>query len=172
VGIEGVRRLCMHSFRCGDREIESGVLTNLQSGPSPAGLFRMSRHEGRHGWVFLGRAGAAQDYYTPTSKHNGSHVLRNHLRRSGRTYFLINSPFPHLVFHSPLVLSTVVRIITNPSSPDDGQCVSNVESSKSLIIYHDSDDICLHSDLILLPHLTYAVNATQAASFAASQAGH
>ncbi|KAK4899416.1 hypothetical protein LTR27_003149 [Elasticomyces elasticus] len=55
--------------------------------------------------------------------------------------------------------------------PDNGEPVGSIPSSKVLIICHVGDDICLHGDLILPPHLTYAVNAQQAANFVASKAG-
>ncbi|KAK1055365.1 hypothetical protein LTR74_015742 [Friedmanniomyces endolithicus] len=55
--------------------------------------------------------------------------------------------------------------------PDDGEPVGSVPSSKVLIICHVGDDICLHGDLILPPHLTYAANAQQAATFVVSKAG-
>ncbi|KAK1824727.1 hypothetical protein LTR12_000784 [Friedmanniomyces endolithicus] len=55
--------------------------------------------------------------------------------------------------------------------PDDGEPVGSVPSSKVLIICHAGDDICLHGDLILPPHLTYAQNAQQAATFVVSKAG-
>ncbi|KAK0264378.1 hypothetical protein LTR91_009340 [Friedmanniomyces endolithicus] len=55
--------------------------------------------------------------------------------------------------------------------PDDGEPVGSVPSSKVLIICHVGDDICLHGDLILPPHLTYGENAQQAATFVVSKAG-
>ncbi|KAK3071825.1 hypothetical protein LTR53_007951 [Teratosphaeriaceae sp. CCFEE 6253] len=55
--------------------------------------------------------------------------------------------------------------------PDNGEPVGSIPSSKVLIICHVGDDICLHGDLILPPHLTYAINAQQAANFVVSRAG-
>ncbi|TKA68140.1 hypothetical protein B0A55_06949 [Friedmanniomyces simplex] len=55
--------------------------------------------------------------------------------------------------------------------PDNGEPVGSIPSSKVLIICHVGDDICLHGDLVLPPHLTYAVNAQQAANFVVSKAG-
>lgn len=49
--------------------------------------------------------------------------------------------------------------------PDDGEAVAGIDASKVLIICHDTDDICLNGDLILLSHLTYAENAEEAATF-------
>jgi cutinase len=51
--------------------------------------------------------------------------------------------------------------------PDDGQAVQGIDPSKVLVICHAGDNICQGGDLILLPHLTYAQNANQAASFVA-----
>lgn len=44
-------------------------------------------------------------------------------------------------------------------------------ADKTLIICHTGDDICLHGDLILEPHLTYSENAVQAADFVVAAAG-
>ena len=55
--------------------------------------------------------------------------------------------------------------------PDNGQPVGSIPSSKVLIICHVGDDICLHGDLILAPHLDYALNAQQAALFVKKQSG-
>lgn len=38
--------------------------------------------------------------------------------------------------------------------PGDGEAVGSIPSSKVLIICHTGDDICLHGDLVLEPHLT------------------
>ncbi|KAH8589771.1 cutinase-domain-containing protein [Bisporella sp. PMI_857] len=54
--------------------------------------------------------------------------------------------------------------------PNDGEEVSGA-ASKTLVICHAGDNICDHGDLILIPHLTYSLDAKQAATFAASQAG-
>ncbi|KAK4546319.1 hypothetical protein LTR36_001996 [Oleoguttula mirabilis] len=55
--------------------------------------------------------------------------------------------------------------------PDNGKPVGSIPSSKVLIICHVGDDICLGGDLVLAPHLTYSINAQQAASFVVSEAG-
>lgn len=55
--------------------------------------------------------------------------------------------------------------------PDDGEAVGSIPASKVLVICHLGDDICLHGDLVLEPHLTYSENAGQAATFVAGQTG-
>ncbi|KUJ19203.1 cutinase-domain-containing protein [Mollisia scopiformis] len=55
--------------------------------------------------------------------------------------------------------------------PDNGTAVGTVPASKTLVICHDGDNICQHGDQILQPHLTYSMNAGQAAQFVASAAG-
>ncbi|KAJ2896927.1 Cutinase [Zalerion maritima] len=55
--------------------------------------------------------------------------------------------------------------------PNDGEVVTNADGGKTLVICHDGDNICDHGDLILLPHLTYAKNADEAASFVVASAG-
>lgn len=48
---------------------------------------------------------------------------------------------------------------------DAGVPIPNVPSSKVLTICHLGDDICIDGDLVLPPHLTYGLNAVQAADF-------
>ncbi|GAB7347209.1 hypothetical protein MBLNU459_g3315t1 [Dothideomycetes sp. NU459] len=55
--------------------------------------------------------------------------------------------------------------------PDDGEAVGAVPASKTDIICHTGDDICLHGDLVLEPHLTYAEDAPAAAKFVVDAAG-
>jgi len=55
--------------------------------------------------------------------------------------------------------------------PNNGQAVAGVAASRTLVVCHAGDDICKHGDLILLPHLTYAENADQAANFVIMNAG-
>jgi hypothetical protein len=55
--------------------------------------------------------------------------------------------------------------------PNNGTAVGSVPASKTLVICHDGDNICQHGDNILQPHLTYSMNADQAAAFVASAAG-
>lgn len=44
-------------------------------------------------------------------------------------------------------------------------------AAKTKIICNTGDNICQHGDLILLPHLEYSLNATQATNFVLMQAG-
>jgi cutinase len=48
--------------------------------------------------------------------------------------------------------------------------VANVPASKTKVICHVGDDICKNGDLILVQHLTYALNVTVAAQFAVAAA--
>lgn len=48
---------------------------------------------------------------------------------------------------------------------DSTTAVANIDASKVLVICHEGDDICQFGDIILLPHLTYAENATAAATW-------
>jgi cutinase len=54
---------------------------------------------------------------------------------------------------------------------DNGEAVQGATAQNTLVICHTGDDICLHGDLILVPHLTYSENVQQAATFVAAQAG-
>lgn len=65
-------------------------------------------------------------------------------------------------------MSKVAAVVTF-GDPDSSTPVAGIDASKVLIICHEGDNICQHGDLILLPHLTYAENADQAASFVMSQ---
>lgn len=62
-------------------------------------------------------------------------------------------------------------MLTAILDPDDGEPVAQIPASKVLVICHVGDDICLHGDLILPPHLDYSLNAVQAATFVVSEAG-
>jgi len=46
-----------------------------------------------------------------------------------------------------------------------------VAATKTKVICHTGDDICLHGDAVLLPHLTYGQDAGTAAAFVVSAAG-
>jgi len=80
-----------------------------------------------------------------------------------------------LVHNAAAMLSASETAFVNSvvifGDPDNGYKVGNITSSKVLVICHVGDDICLHGDLVLAPHLTYSLNAQQAASFVASKAG-
>lgn len=51
--------------------------------------------------------------------------------------------------------------------PDNGQAVQGVSAANTMVICHTGDNICQGGDLILAPHLTYGMNAAQAATFVA-----
>ena len=55
--------------------------------------------------------------------------------------------------------------------PDDGEPFGTVPASKVSTDCHLGDDICLHGDLILPPHLDYCLDANSEASFAVSKSG-
>ena len=55
--------------------------------------------------------------------------------------------------------------------PDDGEPFGNVPASKVSTDCHVGDDICLHGDLVLIPHLTYCFDASNEAGFAVSKSG-
>ncbi|KAK4553892.1 hypothetical protein LTR86_009067 [Recurvomyces mirabilis] len=80
-----------------------------------------------------------------------------------------------LVHNAAALLTTTQTNFVNSvvifGDPDNGRAVGKIPSSKVLIICHIGDDICLGGDLILAPHLTYALNAQQAASFVVAKAG-
>ncbi|KAK5117800.1 hypothetical protein LTR85_008775 [Meristemomyces frigidus] len=80
-----------------------------------------------------------------------------------------------LVHNAAAMLSASETAFVNSvvifGDPDNGKPVGSIPSSKVLIICHVGDDICLGGDLILPPHLTYSLNAQQAANFVVSEAG-
>lgn len=49
--------------------------------------------------------------------------------------------------------------------PDNGQSVGNIPAAKTKIICHDGDLICAGQSVVLQPHLTYSMNAGEAAAF-------
>ncbi|KAF2112306.1 cutinase [Lophiotrema nucula] len=54
--------------------------------------------------------------------------------------------------------------------PMNGKPVGNVAAAKTKVICHTGDNICQGGDLVLQPHLTYSMNAGEAAKFVASAA--
>ena len=55
--------------------------------------------------------------------------------------------------------------------PDDGEAFGNVPASKVSTDCHLGDDICLHGDLILPPHLDYCLDVNAEASFVVQNSG-
>lgn len=55
--------------------------------------------------------------------------------------------------------------------PDKGEAFGTVPASKVSTDCHLGDDICLHGDLILPPHLDYCLDANQEAAFAVQKSG-
>ena len=55
--------------------------------------------------------------------------------------------------------------------PDDGEAFGTVPASKVSTDCHVGDDICLHGDLILPPHLDYCLDVNKEASFVVSKSG-
>ncbi|KAB8292274.1 hypothetical protein EYC80_008016 [Monilinia laxa] len=55
--------------------------------------------------------------------------------------------------------------------PDNGSPVQGVPAAKTKIICHAGDNICQHGSMILMPHLTYGMDATAAAAFVKQVAG-
>ncbi|KAJ7080545.1 cutinase [Mycena epipterygia] len=62
-----------------------------------------------------------------------------------------------------------IKAVVIFGDPDDGEGVQGIPSSELDVICHVGDDICLHGDLILPPHLTYGADTPAAASFIASR---
>ncbi|KAI9743231.1 MAG: hypothetical protein M1818_003077 [Claussenomyces sp. TS43310] len=71
----------------------------------------------------------------------------------------------------PSTTMSQVSAVVIFGDPDNGQPITGISSDKVKIICHAGDEICEHQDLILLPHLTYAENAKEAAAFAVKAAG-
>ncbi|KAJ7708628.1 cutinase [Mycena metata] len=78
-----------------------------------------------------------------------------------------------LVHNSAKQLSPAVSAHINAAvifgDPDDGQAVAGISAANTKVICHKGDDICLHGDAILLPHLTYGEDAGTAAAFIAGK---
>lgn len=67
--------------------------------------------------------------------------------------------------------SAFINSVVLFGDPDDGSAFGQVAASKVSTDCHLGDDICLHGDLVLPPHLDYCLDATTEASFAVSKAG-
>lgn len=55
--------------------------------------------------------------------------------------------------------------------PDNGSAFGKVPASKVSTDCHTGDDICLHGDLVLAPHLDYCLDVGTEASFAVGKSG-
>ncbi|RAL66541.1 hypothetical protein DID88_006231 [Monilinia fructigena] len=71
----------------------------------------------------------------------------------------------------PAATSAKIAAAVIFGDPDNGSPVQGVPASKTKIICHVGDNICEHGDMILMPHLTYGMDATAAASFVKQVAG-
>jgi cutinase len=98
--------------------------------------------------------------------HKAAELLPESTMKAVSTVIIFGDPG----WLSPFSLIIPTSLMVDPAK-DNGQGVANAEPSKTLVICHEADDICLHGDLILLEHLTYAENAAQAASFVAGLVG-
>ncbi|RQM05649.1 hypothetical protein DH86_00003452, partial [Scytalidium sp. 3C] len=65
----------------------------------------------------------------------------------------------------PAATAKAIDSVVIFGDPYAGVPIPNVPSSKVLTICHLGDDICIDGDLVLPPHLTYGLNAVQAADF-------
>ncbi|KAJ6508316.1 cutinase [Mycena sanguinolenta] len=78
-----------------------------------------------------------------------------------------------LVHNSAAMLSSSVLARIKAAvifgDPDDGEAVQGVPAANTDVICHVGDDICLHGDLILPPHLTYGMDTPAAAAFIAAR---
>ena len=55
--------------------------------------------------------------------------------------------------------------------PDDGEAFGKVKASRVSTDCHLGDDICLHGDLILPPHLDYCLDVDREAAFVVGLSG-
>ena len=55
--------------------------------------------------------------------------------------------------------------------PDDGEAFGSVPASKVSTDCHLGDDICLHGNLVLPPHLDYCLDVGEEAGFAVGRSG-
>lgn len=65
----------------------------------------------------------------------------------------------------PTAVANWISSVVIFGDPDSSQPVTGVSATDTDIICHAGDDICINGDLVLPPHLTYAVNAASAAAF-------
>jgi cutinase len=67
--------------------------------------------------------------------------------------------------------SAFINSVVLWGDPDDGEPFGTVDPSKVSTDCHVGDDICLHGDIILPPHLDYCLDASQEARFTAGKSG-
>ncbi|KAG0651405.1 Cutin hydrolase, partial [Hyphodiscus hymeniophilus] len=65
----------------------------------------------------------------------------------------------------PTAVANWISSVVIFGDPDSSKAVTGVAASKTDIICHSGDNICVNGDLVLPAHLTYAINAAAAASF-------
>ena len=66
------------------------------------------------------------------------------------------------------VMSRVSAVVIF-GDPYSKRAVDNIDASKVRVICHDGDNICENGPIILLQHLTYALDADSAADFVVSK---
>ncbi|KAL2076206.1 hypothetical protein VTL71DRAFT_1149 [Oculimacula yallundae] len=71
----------------------------------------------------------------------------------------------------PPAMASKVSSVVIFGDPMNGKPVAGVSAAKTKVICHQGDNICAGGSQILQPHLTYSMNAGEAAQFAASAAG-
>lgn len=67
--------------------------------------------------------------------------------------------------------SAFINSVVLWGDPDNGEPFGTVDPSKVSKDCHVRDDICLHGDVVLLPHLGYCLDASQEACFAVGKSG-
>ena len=67
--------------------------------------------------------------------------------------------------------SSFINSVVLYGDPDDGEPFGTVPASKVSTDCHLGDDICLHGDLILPPHLDYCLDVNQEAAFVVQKSG-
>lgn len=75
---------------------------------------------------------------------------------------------PSDVLGDPNKISSIVIF----GDPLNGTPIPGIDPSRVRIVCHVSDGICLHTDLVLPEHLTYAIDAPATADFVATEAGY
>ncbi|KAJ8069819.1 hypothetical protein OCU04_000234 [Sclerotinia nivalis] len=71
----------------------------------------------------------------------------------------------------PAATMAKVSAVVIFGDPDNGTPVAGASAAKTKVICHTGDNICAHGDLILMPHLTYGMDAGTAAAFVKTAAG-
>ncbi|CAK5263097.1 unnamed protein product [Mycena citricolor] len=159
---------------------EPAPIGTLVGPPLAAALQRALRAKGNLTLAFAGVAYAADVLgFLEGGDPQGARAMANDLTSAASACpkaALVTAGYSQggqLVHNSARLLSPAVQARISAAvifgDPDNGSAVSGVSALRTHVVCHAGDDICLHGDLVLEPHLTYGADTPSAAAFIAGK---